>query len=252
MLEGTLSAANHRGSSADTLTPAPNYSGLPLLHPDNHHGAASEATLHLPLHLAALSSCASSPPSFFLLSKRNFFLARLCSALLSAARPLRSKSQIVLRVKSWSGKGRVGIVAQQVMNVFSQVSGTVLSHRNPETLGTEVTQFICYASTLSNSVLFGFSFASCVSTYAPCACRRAQCACQSQRLTLSCFRPSFHAAPRIGWRGKTTKTEFHPLCITAFVLLVSCESAAHRRVNMQRQTTDIHTGKQCQAASSPE
>lgn len=62
MLEGTLSAADHRGSSTDSLIPACSYlrknNVLPLLKPDNHRKPASQATLHLPLHLPDLSSSA--------------------------------------------------------------------------------------------------------------------------------------------------------------------------------------------------
>lgn len=87
-------------AAAQTLLSPPPPSALPPLHPDNDGEAASEATLHLPLHLAALSSCAllrlfSTFNSLLLVfpwpSKWNFFRVRSllsCSAALSVTRPL--------------------------------------------------------------------------------------------------------------------------------------------------------------------
>lgn len=105
------------------------------------------------------------------------------------------------------------------------------------------------------AVLFGFSFI-CISSVNQ---RSARLLSHTIRLSVSAVDvvlfPTFFPRGGCDWlthflaENRNNNNRIPSISCHRFCFVWSCESPAHRRVNMQRQTTDIHTDKHCRAAS---
>lgn len=122
-------------------------------------------------------------------------------------------------------------------------------------VGTEVTQFVCSTLLLPLAVLFGFSFI-CISSVNQ---RSARWLPHTIRLSVTAVDvvlfPMFFPRSGCDWlthflaEKRNNNNRIPSILCHWFCFVWSCESPAHRRVNTQRQTTDIHTDKHCRAAS---